>query len=391
MARILVVTNLYPNAREPVRGLYIKQLVDSIRQHDEVQVVAPVPWLPRSIARKWRPTVDLPDKEVIDGVTVYHPRYLVIPRMLRFSHALTFAVCVRRVLRRLKAGYPFQLISVHWVYPDAVGTILAARDMDVPVVAHALGCDINDYLRYPLRRRMIQWALSRAAAVITKSGEIAEKVAGLGVDREKISTIHNGVDRNLFQRRDRNELRESLDLPLHAPIVLFIGNFSVEKGIPYLLDAVADLRETHPDLLLLMIGDGSLRAQVRQRIEKLGIASHTRLLGHVPHDRIARYLGAADTLCLPSLREGCPNVVLESLASGTPVVASAVGAIPEMMRATNIGFPCPPADVPALRKALLEALSVPSDLEPRFEWPSWQENAERIRAVFSRHMPGAAG
>jgi teichuronic acid biosynthesis glycosyltransferase TuaC len=386
MARILLVTNLYPNSREPVRGLYIKQLVDSLRQHDEVRVVAPVPWLPRAIARKWRPAVDVPREEVIDGITVYHPRYLVIPKILRFSHALTFALCVQRAVGNLSGSYPFQLISVHWIYPDAVGTVLATRRLGVPVIAHALGCDINDYLRLPLRRGMIRWALSNAAAVITKSQEIADKVADLGISRKKITTIHNGVSRELFHRRDKFALRKSLELPLQGRLILFIGNLSIEKGIPYLLDALASLRDTHPDLLLLLIGDGPLRDDIQEQIRSLGIASQARLVGRVPHDRIALYLGAADALCLPSIREGCPNVVLESLASGTPVVASAVGAIPEMMRATNIGYPCRPADVPDLRRALVEALSMSSDVEPKFQWPTWQENADQIRAVFDRHI-----
>jgi glycosyltransferase involved in cell wall biosynthesis len=366
--------------------LYIKQLVEFLQSTYEIRVIAPVPWLPEWAARKWRPAQMVPREETVDGVRVYHPRYLVIPKVLRFSHGLTFAACIRGMLKALRPNYAFELISVHWIFPDAFGTVLAAKSLHVPIIAHALGCDINDYLRYPLRRRMIRWALSRATAVVTKSEEIASKISSLDIDENKINTIHNGVSRELFKCRDKAEQRSALNLPADKKIILFVGNFAIEKGITYMLQAVAELRRTRDDLILYMIGDGPLRVQVERDIARLGIEECTVLLGHVPHARIPHYLNSADALCLPSLREGCPNVVLESLASGTPVVASSVGAIPEMMNASKIGFMAEPGDISALSQKLSSALSIPDHVDRSFDWPSWEQNAQEISKVFANSI-----
>lgn len=384
--RILIVTNLYPNSREPVRGLYIKQLVDRIRSTYEVRVVSPVPWAPAWFAERWRPEVALPREETIDGVHIYHPRYLAIPKVFRFSHGFTFGAAVRKALNSIRPEYEFELISVHWLFPDAFGTVLAARAMKVPVVAHALGCDVNDYLRYPLRRRMIYWALAKATAVVAKSEEMADKIIGLGIDKRKVEAIHNGVDRSLFHRRDQAEQRLALHLPAQAKIVLFIGNLSPEKGITYLLQAVSQLRRSGTELILCMIGEGPLRGDIEKEVRFLGIEDRTLFLGRVRHDRIPYFLNAADALCLPSLREGCPNVVLEALSSGTAVVASAVGAIPEMMARTRIGFVAEPGDVPALADKLLQAVCLNVDVDRSFEWGDWEQNADAISSVFSRSI-----
>ena len=381
--RVLLVTNLYPNSREPVRGLYIRQLVDFLAEDHEIQVVAPVPWAPAWLAARWRPSVVLPREETIGGIRVHHPRYLAIPKVLRFTHGLTFSASMRHCLHRLRQQFAFDLISVHWIFPDAYGTVRAARGLGIPVVAHAQGCDINDYIRYPLRRRMICSALREADSVVTKSGEIAGKITGLGIDANKVHVVYNGINRDLFQPRDKQEQRRKLGLPAAAKTVLFIGNLSPEKGIDHLLRACAELRDSEPSLSLVIVGDGPLRAEIETRAGELGIADATTLLGRLGHEQIPSWLNAADVLCLPSLREGCPNVVLEALASGTAVVASAVGAIPEMMQHTRLGFMAPPGDARTLAAQLARALALPAGIDRSFDWYSWRDNARALAEVFA--------
>lgn len=381
--RILVVTNLYPNSAEPVRGLYIRQLVEMLAASYDVRVVAPLPWVPEWVAKRWQRSLLVPAEEEVGEIKVYHPRYLVIPRILRFSHGITFAASIRRSFRKIRPDFDFELISVHWMFPDTFGTVLAARSIDVPVVAHALGCDINDYIRYPLRRKMIKWALDRSAAIVTKSEEIATKIASLGVDRTKVSVVHNGVNKERFRPRDKHEQRQMLQIPPEERVVLFVGNLTVEKGATYLLQAFERVRRSHADAVLYLTGDGPLRADLEREAGDLGIEPYVRFLGRVVHEEIPRYINSADVLCLPSLREGCPNVILESLSSGTPVVASEVGAIPEMVRRTDIGCMVPPRDVPALADSISRMLARPHDASGTFDWPSWEQNAASIGAIFT--------
>lgn len=381
--KLLVVTNLYPNSAEPVRGLYIRQLVEMLSARYEVRVVAPLPWVPKWVANRWQRSLLVPEEEFIGNIRVYHPRYLVIPKILRFSHGFAYAASLRRSFQKIADDFDFDLISVHWMFPDTFGTVLAAKSFDVPVVAHALGCDINDYIQYPLRRKMIRWALLRCAAVVTKSEEIATKVASLGIDRKKINVVHNGINKQRFHPRDKNEERRALHIPTEERIVLFVGNFAVEKGVSFLLQAFAQVSQSFDDAVLYLIGDGPLRAEIKAQIRELGIGRQTRLLGRVVHEEIPRYINSADVLCLPSLREGCPNVILESLASGTPVVASAVGAIPEMVRRTNIAVMVPPQDAAALAVGISRTLANPGEVGAEFDWPSWEQNAASINVIFS--------
>lgn len=387
--KILIVTNLYPNSAEPVRGLYIRQLVEMLAVTYDIRVVAPLPWVPGWVANRWQRSLRVPAEEHIGDIKVYHPRYLVIPKVLRFSHGITFAISMRRWFRRIIPEFAFELISVHWMFPDTFGTALAARSIDVPVVAHALGCDINDYIRYPLRRRMISWALFASAAVVTKSEEIAAKIVSLGIDQKKVNVVHNGVNKARFHPRNKREQRRMLGMPLEQRAILFIGNLAVEKGVTYLLQAFAQVRRSHADSVLYVIGDGPLRRGLEREAGTLGIEDQSRFLGSVFHEEIPRYINSADVLVLPSLREGCPNVVLESLASGTPVVASAVGAVPEMLQRTTIGRMVPPQDVSALADGISGTLDRPPADNGAFEWPSWEQNAGSIGAIFDDALRSA--
>ena len=384
--KIVIVTNLYPSSVEPVRGLYIAQLAQRLRNYYDIQVIAPIPWLPHWLATRWRKGSSAPVVEQIDGITVHHPRYVAIPKILRFSHGYTFAYTVRRALTSIRKDFRYSLISVHWMFPDTFGTVRAAARSGIPIVAHALGCDINDYLRYPLRRKMIGWALKRCAAVVTKSSEIESSIVTLGVRASRVRTIHNGIDRSRFRRRNSAADRRELEVPSDKKLVLFVGNLSPEKCVDSLLKAFAEALPRREGLLLWIVGDGPLRSALTQIARDLEIDHATRFHGQITHGRIPAFLAAADVLCLPSLREGCPNVVLESLAIGTPVAASSVGAIPEMAANSKICFTSEPADIQGLANNLVRAIDLPDDTDRSFQWPSWDDNARAISEVFAAQL-----
>ena len=277
------------------------------------------------------------------------------------------------------------------MFPDTFGTVLALKSGSTPIVAHALGCDVNDYLQYHIRRRMIRWALLRTRAVITKSDEIATKIAGLGIDAKLIHPIYNGVDRDTFTQRAHGLHQSSNLFPEDKRVILFIGNFAIEKGISYLLQAFAAIRRSRNDIVLCLIGSGPLRQAVEQETIEMGLGNSTRFLGQVAHELVPKFLKQASVLCLPSLREGCPNVVLESLACGTPVAASEVGAIPSMAEKSNICFLSKPTDVAALQENILRAIDLPTGIDRSFDWPSWEDNASAVARVFQQVLDSEQG
>ncbi len=378
---LLLVSNLFPNTLEPTRGIYTQHILLALQAYYRVSVIAPVAWRPSGL--KALP----PLEETWHGAQVYHPRYLVIPKILRSTYAVTFALAVRGLLKRLVRDEQVELINVHWAYPDGAGTYLAAKNLGVPIVLHTLGCDLNEFATYWGRRQWIRYALKQVDHVVHVSAPLREVALSLGSPLSKNSVVLNGVDQQQFQPRAKLPLREKLGLLPNLPYVLFVGNFNIEKGLMYLIAAWAKVHQRHPHAHLLVAGSGTEALVIQQQMNKLHLSSCITLLGRLPHAVVNDYLNAADLLCLPSLREGCPNIILEAAASGLPVVASAVGAVPEII-GQDRGILVPPADSKALSMALDQALCRDWQLPP-FSWMSWQDNAAQLQRIFMPLMVNA--
>ena len=376
---VVVVSNLYPNSSEPTRGIYTQQLVLQLKEHVSVRVVAPLPWRPRLLQGVLgQPNV--PSYELIQGVEVWHPKYFVIPKTARFTYGAFFFLGVYNTLKRLHERQKIDVINVHWAYPDAVGVVYAAQKLGVPVVVHALGCDINEFAKYPWRREQISWALQRATMNVYVSKGLYDEARALGVRHDRNRVILNGVDQTKFKPGDAQHVRQELTLPLNKKVVLYAGNFNVEKGLIDLVDAWKQVHDQHLPAVLAVIGSGPEEEIVRQRIDELGLSESILLLGRQPHDRVPMYLQAADILCLPSLREGCPNIVLEALSSGAAVVGSSVGAVPELVDESR-GLLVPPRNPQALGEALCVALQKEWNKTP-WKWMSWQDNALKVLEAY---------
>src|SRR5262249_18452745 len=174
--------------------------------------------------------------------------------------------------------------------------------------------------------------------------------------RERVAVVMNGVDGCLFQPRDRLEARRALGLSAHTKLALYVGNLKPEKGPLDLARAWPIVARHLPDAELAIVGAGPLRDDVAA-----SIGQGATLVGAQPLDRIPQWMAACDVLVLPSHVEGTPNVVLEALASGRRVVASAVGGVPDLITSPTLGVLVPPRDPDALADALMTALHAPYD------------------------------
>jgi len=325
-----------------MRGTFTLEIAKALARRCSVNVVAPLPWVPsfvRWLFPKRYAHSEVPAEEEIAGLRVLHPRYLVIPKLFGAIHAFFLSFPLYGAIQRLLAdGRDDVVINAHWVYPDGVAAVLVARRLGVPVVLTGLGCDINLYANMTWRRPQISWAIRCSDRVTAVSAGLGQSMAALGAAPAKTFVIPNGIDLKKFYLMERERAREHLDLPRGLQIVLTVGSQDVVKGTRYLIEAMGLLRKrtsSDKEQILLLIGDGHLRLSLQKLAEEVGIAGSTRFLGRRPHSEIALWMNAADVFCLPSLREGHPNVLMEALACGTPVVASSVGAIPEMITPEN--------------------------------------------------------
>lgn len=380
--KALLLSNLYPSRREPTRGTFNHQLFGALSQFCDVRVIAPLPWWSRmKHPSEWFAT----PHEHHTGLDVLLPTYWSLPRVAPL-HGVALYTSLRHEVAELRKTFAFDVVLAAWAYPDAVAASMLAQEFNCPLVTQVLGSDINEIARHGALGTQIQRALSRSHAVISVSEALKQRVVDLGVEPDRVIVRHNGVDGERFAIRDRHEARRRLGLPEDKKIITYVGNFKPEKGVDTLVEAMGQAALRDRDVELVVVGGGPLEKIMHDTASSMGVAGKIRFAGRQPHDAIPEWISASDVFCLPSRREGCPNVVLEALACGRPVVASAVGGVPELIREGYNGHLVPAGTPPALATALGSALDrdwEPQSLRDTVESLSWTEAASAIHDVLA--------
>ncbi|HVB69852.1 MAG TPA: glycosyltransferase family 4 protein [Acetobacteraceae bacterium] len=396
--RLLTFSSLYPNAAQPTHGVFVENRLRHLLGSGAATstVLAPVPWFPSTSSRfgAWAAFARAPREETRHGIAVHHPRFPVIPRVgMSIAPWLLYRAALPAARRLLAAGVAFDAIDAHYVYPDGVAAVWLGRALGQPVVITARGTDVNLIPRYAVPRRLIQGAIAGAAALIAVSGALAEALTGLGAPAGKVTVLRNGVDLALFHPpADRAAARAALGLA--GPTLISVGHLIERKGHDLVIEALARL----PDWSLLIVGEGPERAKLEALAARPGLAGRVRLLGGRPHAELPTLYGAADVLVLASSREGWANVLLESMACGTPVVASDIWGNPEVVRDPEAGRIVPrTAEAIAAGVAALAA-AAPARAATRayaegFSWDATTEGQLALfrRVITARSLPYPAG
>ncbi|WP_426661094.1 glycosyltransferase [Rhodanobacter aciditrophus] len=378
--KLLVLTNLFPTPWDPLRGAFNRQQFERLGRRHEVQVLTAVDFRERLRGRCGEVRVP--------GLATDHFVFVYPPRFGRALHAACWllSLLLQRGRRLRAAGYDGILAS--WAYPDAVAAGWLARLLGIPYVVKVHGSDLNVQATHALRRPQIAAALRGAAAVVAVSRALAGKAVALGADPARVHAIYNGVDGRRFAPGDRAAARARLGLEDGGTLLLYVGNLKESKGCLDLLEAFAALAATQPQARLAYVGEGACRAALAARAQVLGVATRVRLAGAMPHEALPDWFRAADLLCLPSHNEGVPNVVLEAMACGTPVVATRVGGIPEVVPA-YAGRLVPPGDRDALADALVKATAQAWDHAAIAEHArgfNWDTNIDRLDAILRQTL-----
>jgi glycosyltransferase involved in cell wall biosynthesis len=338
--KILVFTSLYPNNVWPNHGVFIKERMTRVAALDgcEVKVVAPVPYFP-AVRLNWRwKFSEVSRLEMRDGIEVHHPRYFITPKVGMTFYGWWMFLSALRTVKRIQKQFDFDVIDAHYVYPDGFAAVLLGKYCKKPVVVSARGSDINLYRTLPVIRKLLRYVLTNADKAIAVSQALKRAMVQLGIREDKICCVPNGVDTQKFCPIQKEQARRDLGLP-KGRMILSVGNLTPNKGFDLLIRSFAALtaRREYKDLQLSIVGDGLIREELKKLIYNFRLEDRIRLVGAVPHEQLHLWYGAANLFCLASAREGWPNVILESLACGTPVVATSVGGIPEIIRSATVG------------------------------------------------------
>jgi glycosyltransferase involved in cell wall biosynthesis len=376
----------YPNPIEPGKGLFIRARLQALAEIVNLEILSPVALLDYANPHnRWFGSKGIP-RQVTDGpATVLYPRWLYPPRG-GFLNAFCLFFLLLRPLYRLNREGRLDLLDAHFVHPDGVAAALAAWVFGKRFVVTARGSELS-HRRFRLRRFWMAWAIRRASRVIAVAENLREFAIEMGAAPERVKVVPNGVDGDLFFPRDRALCREKFGIRGDSLIILSAGDLAEIKGHHRVIRALQHLRVNGTAAELLIAGgvgrSGRYAEVLRREVESRDLGEHVRFLGEVRQQELAELMSAADLFCLASSREGCPNVVTEALACGTPVVATDVGAVRQLIPDKEYGEVLPVESPEALQTALQDSLMNPRDRDSIAAWGgrrTWRQVAGEVAA-----------
>lgn len=386
MIKTLTLTTLFPNSVQPNHGIFVANRLEHLLATGDIatEIVAPVPWFPSTNPSfgKYARHAAVPGTEQRFGRPVYHPRYAVIPKVgMNVAPGLLYLGARQTVAKVLRNGFDFDLIDAHYFYPDGVAAIMLGKAFRKPVIITARGTDIHRIADYQVPRHMILWAARHAAAVVTVCRALKDRLVELGGEAGKTHVLRNGVDLDKFKPTRRDETRTELGVSGRV-VLLSVGNLIPLKGNHLVIEALAAL----PRFVTLMIaGRGPEEQNLKDLCGRLGVSDRVRFLGQIPHDELPPLYSAGDVLVLASEREGWPNVLLEAMACGTPVVASEVWGTPEVVATPAAGLLVGERTGASFATAITRLLAAPPPREATRRYAeqfSWDATTDGQRDLF---------
>lgn len=253
----------------------------------------------------------------------------------------------------LEAG-DYDLIHAHWLFSGLVGVwIKRLSGKKFMITSH--GSDINE-LNTKWQKRIASSVLREADKIVTVSNDLKQKIIRLGINENKVRVIPNGVNASELKPINIMTARKKTGLPANKKIILFTGRLLKEKGLAYLVNAMSAVKKRHKDALLVLIGEGPFRQEIRKVVEEKKLEGSVLVLAPKPHDEIKWWFNSADLVVLPSLKEGFGVTLIEAMACGKPIIGTKVGGIKDIIEDKVNGFFVPVKDSKALAQKITRLL-----------------------------------
>ncbi|WP_159816945.1 glycosyltransferase [Colwellia sp. 20A7] len=336
---LVIITNLYPLPWEPNRATFNKQQFELLKDDYDLSILIPVAFVDYFKHRK----------HIKQSTNIRYVPYFYLPKIGRrfYSVTLFLSILIHSGLW-LKKRKP-STIMASWAFPEAVAASWLSRLYKAKFFFKVHGSDINLHGKIPARAKQILSAAKKSQGILSVSKALANELFAMGVNKDAVHVIYNGVCHDKF----------GLSYPAKkgGDYILYIGNLKRDKGVMELIEGFNQIKAQHPNLSLVFAGSGLMLDTLANYVNTHSLSERVTFLGNVPHHELPAWLANAKALCLPSYNEGVPNVVLESMAAGTPILATSVGGIPEVVDENICGKLIPPKDVNAVANGLNELLT----------------------------------
>jgi len=389
------ICRILPNPGDPSAGFFVWQRLQAMARIARLTVLQPVPHFP--LVRPLPGWAQSPGHDA-NGLPVRHVPMFYLPGIMKSLDGYWLYRAMLKTLGGLKRTGNLDCVDAHFGYPDGVGSLLVARKIGAPVVVTLRGLEA-DYLEKPAIGRQLRFMLEQADGCICVSHFLQDLALRHGASPDRVTVVHNAIDRDLFHPGDQAASRRKCGLPEGIPVIVSVGHLIAGKRHHVLIDAFAEFLRRHADARLLIVGGPAYEPeypdQLRRQIERLGISAAVDLVGKTPVDQVAELLRAADIFALATRREGCCNAVLEALACGLPVVTTPAGDNRYFVRDGENGFIVPIDDAAALAQGLLAAQGhggfSRQRIAARLEVGSWTDVALQAMTFIAERVAASQG
>lgn len=362
--KVLAISYLFPNTEQPNHGIFVFNRLNALSKYADIKVINPIPWSPvHAKLSQYAFMENIPEKTTLGNLEIYHPRFFSIPKYLKSIEALSYHSAVRKVLREDLASFDFDLIDLHWTYPDLPTGFWLSTKYDKPYLVTLRGYEAFHIPDPGVRKNIVRSYLKRADKVIALSEDLKKTSIELGTPENKHHVVRNGVNVDRFTHMPKDEARKKLNIAESERVIISIGRLVKAKGFDLIVDALPEvIKKTGlASIKLYIIGipdpGDDFSGELKKRIAKLKLENNVVFQGGVPNHELINWYNAADVFCLASRGEGSPNVLTEALACGCPAVASDVGAVSDIISTAPEAAICvPKEDVSGLESGLTTIL-----------------------------------
>ncbi|MCX7904016.1 MAG: glycosyltransferase [Caloramator sp.] len=384
--KVLIVSHLYPNDANRISGIFVHyQVKELIKQGAEVRVISPVPYAPYILSffnKKWKEYSKIPRYCEIDGVRVYHPRYIVFPRLMLYKYyGYNMLLSINFLIKKLYKNFKFDIIHSHVAFPEGFCGSILKRKYKVPHVVTIHGQD----LQYTIKKgrefeKIIFDVLKDADSVITVSNKLKNLISD-ELLKNKVKIISNGV--NIEDIENAKEFE-------HKKIdILSVSNLYKSKGIDLNILAVKKLIEEGYDVYYYVIGDGPERERLQRLAVENDLERNIIFLGRLCNREVLRYMKTAKIFCLPSYEEGFGIAYIEAMASGKPAIAIKGQGIEDAIKDGYNGLLVNPNvdEIYAALKGLIDNEDLRLSLGKRakdtvYQGFTWQSSAKKLINIY---------